>query len=192
MSLDINSKDFVAYLKGGSEEAFTELYNHYNLHLCSYAYRILNDNGEARETVHLTFCKFWDNRKSIDINESLNSYLYKSVYNNCISLLRKKKQYAKYVELGLGDLHFNRIVQNPHAELKMIDSENRKIILSAINELPEKCREIFIKCKIDGLTYPKVAEDLNISVKTVETQMSIALRRLRKKLDWLLILLILP
>ncbi len=192
MSLDINSKDFVAYLKGGSEEAFTTLYNHYNLHLCSYAYRILNDNGEARETVHLTFCKFWDNRKGIDINESLNSYLYKSVYNNCISLLRKKKQYAKYVELGLGDLHFNRIVQNPHAELKMIDSENRKIILSAINELPEKCREIFIKCKINGLTYPKVAEDLNISVKTVETQMSIALRRLRKKLDWLLILLILP
>ncbi len=65
---------------------------------------------------------------------------------------------------------------------------NRKIILSAINELPEKCKEIFIKCKINGLTYPKVADDLKISVKTVEAQMSIALRRLRKKLDWLLIL----
>lgn len=77
MSLDINSKDFVASLKGGSETAFTELHNHYNLSLCSYAYRILNDNNEARETVHITFCKIWDNRKSIDITESLNSYLYK-------------------------------------------------------------------------------------------------------------------
>ncbi len=125
MALDIKSKDFAASLKGGSEEAFTLLYNHYNLSLCSYAYRILNDNNEAKEIVHITFCKIWDNKKSIEINESLNAYLYKSVYNNCISLLRKQKQYAKYVELGLGDLHFNRIVQNPHAEMKMIDSENR-------------------------------------------------------------------
>lgn len=190
MSLDINSKDFVASLKGGSEEVFTLLYNHYNLSLCSYAYRILNDNNDAKETVHITFCKIWDNRKSLEINESLNAYLYKSVYNNCISLLRKQKQYAKYVELGLGDLHFNRIVQNPHAELKLIDSENRKIILSAINELPQRCREIFIKCKVRGLTYPEVADDLSISVKTVESQMSIALMRLRKKLDWLLILIL--
>ena len=144
MSFDIKSKDFVASLKDGNEEAFTLLFNHYNLPLCSYAYRILNDNNEAQEIVHISFCKFWDNRKTIDINESLNAYLYKSVYNNCISLLRKQKQYAKYVDLGLGDLHYNRIVQNPHEELRLIDSENRKIILSAINELPDRCREIFI------------------------------------------------
>jgi len=182
---NINSKDFLASLKSGSEESFTQLFNQFNLDLCSYAYRILNDNNDAKEIVHITFCKIWDNRKSIEINESLKSYLYKSVYNNSISLLRKKKQYAKYV-----DLYFNRIVQNPHAELKLIDSESRKIIISAINELPDRCKEIFIKCKINGQTYHNVADELKISVKTVESQMSIALKRLRKNLDWLLILIL--
>jgi RNA polymerase sigma-70 factor (ECF subfamily) len=166
------------------------LFNQYNTALCSYAYRILNDSNEAEEIVHVTFCKIWDNRKSIEISESLNAYLYKSVYNNSLTQLRKRRQYAKYVDNGLVDLYFNRIVQNPHAEMKLIDSESRKIILAAINELPERCRDVFIKCKIDGLTYPKAAEKLGISVKTVEAQMSIALKRLRKNLDWLLILIL--
>lgn len=184
-----DSVDFVNALKNGSEDAFTNLFNLYNVGLCSYAYRILNDDDEAREVVHSTFCKIWDNRKQLDINESLKSYLYKSVYNNSISLLRKKNQYKKYVDQGLGDLYFNRIVQNPHAELKLIDSETRKIISSAIDELPERCRAIFIKCKIHGLSYKDVAEEMDISIKTVEAQMSIALKRLRKRLDWLLVLL---
>ncbi len=187
---DIKSKEFVALLKSGSEDAFTVLFNEFNPGLCSYAYRILNDNYESREVVHSTFCKIWDNRKSIEITESLKAYLYRSVYNNCISLLRKKRQYSKYVELGLGDLYFNRIVQNPHAELKLFDSETRKIIAEAIINLPERCREIFIKCKINGMTYSDVAEDLGISIKTVEAQMSIALKKLRKELDWVLILLL--
>jgi RNA polymerase sigma-70 factor (ECF subfamily) len=192
MLMNVDSKDFIASLRSGSEEAFTILHNHYNLSLCSYAYRILGDNNEAKEVVHLTFCKIWDNRKKIEITESLKSYLYKSVYNNCISLLRKNKQYNKYVQLGFGDLYFTRIVQNPFVELKLIDSESRKIILSAINELPDRRRDIFIKCKLKGMTYSQVAETLNISVKTVETQMSFALKNLRKKLDWLLIFLMLP
>lgn len=190
MVVDTSSKEFLNLLKSGSEAAFNQLFNQYNLSLCSYAFRILNNNNDAREIVLTTFCNIWEKRKSIEINESLKSYLYKSVYNNCITVLRQRKQYYKYIELGLGDLYFDRIIQNPHAELRIIDSETRKIILSAINELPKRCREIFIKCKIEGLSYFDVASNLNISVKTVETQMSIALRRLRTSLDWLLILMI--
>ncbi len=177
-------------LKSGSEQAFTQLYNQYNPGLCSYAYRILGDNDQAKEVVHLTFCHIWDIRKKLEVTESIKSYLYKSVYNNCITRLRKNRQYKKYVELGFGDLFFIRIVQNPFTELKLIDSESRKIILDAIKELPQRRRDIFVKCKIKGMTYPQVAEELNISVKTVETQMTTALKTLRKKLDWLLILML--
>ena len=189
MSNDINSKSFFELLQRGDEASFTLLFNTYNLPLCSYAYRIVNNYDVAGEIVHTTFCKFWDNRKKIVITDSLKSYLYRSVYNNCISYLREQKQYKKYVDLGLTDLFFNRIVQDPHAELKLIDSENRKIILDAINQLPDKCKEIFIKCKIEGKSYPKVAEELSISIKTVENQMSSALKKLRQKLDWLLLML---
>lgn len=187
---NIDIDDFTASLIKGSEESFTMLFNHYNLKLCSYAFRILNNNEEAREVVHATFCKIWDRRQSITIKESLESYLYKSVYNNCISHIRKKKHYNIYVELMLEDVYFNRIIQNPHAELKLIDSEYRKYISSAISELPKRCREIFIQCKVQGKTYPEVAESLNISVKTVEVQMTTALKKLRNKLDWLLIMII--
>lgn len=188
--MDTGSKEFLEALKKGNEQAFTLLFNQFNLSLCSYAYRIVNNDSDAKEVVHNTFCRIWDNRKSIEINESLKAYLYRSVYNNCITLLRQRKQYAKFADQGLADLYFERIIQNPHAELRIIDSQTKKIILAAIDDLPKRCREIFIKCKIDGLSYPETAEDLNISVKTVEAQMSIALKRLRKSLDWLLLMLI--
>lgn len=187
---DFNSKEFAVSLRNGSETAFTLLHKRYFLPLTSYAYRILNSENDAKEVVHTTFCKFWDNREKIEIEDSLKAYLYRSVYNNSITLLRSKKQYSKYVELGLADMYFSRIVQNPHAELKLIDSENRRIILKEINNLPAKSREVFIKCKIDGKTYNQVAQDMNISIKTVEAQMSSALKKLRKSLDWLLILII--
>ena len=187
---DFNSKEFAISLRNGSETAFTLLHKRYFMPLTSYAYRILNNENEAKEVVHTTFCKFWDNREKIEIEDSLKAYLYRSVYNNSVSILRKKRQYSKYVELDLADMYFSRIVQNPHAELKLIDSENRRIFLREINNLPTKSREVFIKCKIDGMTYPEVAKELNISVKTVEAQMSSALKKLRKNLDWLLILII--
>jgi len=182
--------DLFESLRNGDETAFTLLYNKYNPGLCSYAYRILGDNDEAKEIVHLFFCHLWDTHKTLDINTSLKSYLYKSVYNRCISLLRKKRQYQKYFKLGLGDLLFSRIIQDPFTELKLIDSESRKVILEALKELPPRRREIFVKCKIKGMTYAQVADNLNISTKTVEAQMTQALKTLRLKLDWLLILLI--
>lgn len=187
---DNNVNDLAISLRNGDVNAFTLLHKEFFLPLASYANRILNSESEAKEVVHTTFCKIWDNRHKIEIEDSVKAYLYKSVYNNCITQLRRKKQYQNYVELGLADLYFGRIVQNPHAELKLIDSENRSIIIREISNLPEKTRNVFVKCKIDGLSYPEVAKELNISVKTVEAQMSAALKKLRKNLDWLLILII--
>lgn len=188
--ININSNEFISSLKKGDESTFTSLFKELNVPLCSYAYRILNDMDEARDVVQAVFYKIWDQRGEIEITESLKSYLYKSVYNNCINSLRKSKRFNKFQELGLGDVYFNRIVQSPHAELAMIDSETRKVIVGAINELPNRCRQVFVKCKIEGESYNSVAKELNISVKTVESQMSIALKRLRLKLDWLMILLL--
>ncbi len=109
--ININKEDFVSALKRGDEEAFTVLFKELNLPLSSYAYRILNDMDQSREVVQSTFFKIWDNRAVIDVNESLKSYMYKAVYNNCISVLRKSKRYEQFAELGLGDLYFNRILQ---------------------------------------------------------------------------------
>lgn len=182
--------EFLHSLRNGDEEAYAFLFTKYYSHLYSYACRIMNNAGEAEECVQATFCHLWDVRKRIEICESVKSYLYRSVYNTCISTLRKRKSLAKFEETGLLDLYFSRVVQDPQAEMKLIDSETRREIIQTINQLPQRCREVFIKCKIDGMSYSEVAIDLNISVNTVENQMSVAFKRLREKLNWLLLIYI--
>lgn len=178
----LNSDELLNALKVGREDAFSFLFVKYYSNLFSYACRILNDTEDAKECVQLTFCHFWDIRKGLVINDSFKSYLYRAVYNNCITILRHKKFLAKYEVKGLLDFYFSCIVQDPQAEMRFTDSETKQVILNSIESLPKKCREIFVKCKIKGQSYADVANDLEISVKTVESQMTIAFKKLREKL----------
>lgn len=184
----LQSGELLVFLKKGDEEAFTFLFTKYYEPLFCYASRIMNSAGEAEECVQSTFCHLWDIRKRLEIRDSIKSYLYRSVYNTCITALRKRQALAKYETSGELDLFFSRIVQNPHAEMQLIESETRREVLRTINELPQKCREVFVKCKMEGLSYAETAARLNISVNTVESQMSIAYKKLREKLNWLLLM----
>jgi len=183
-----NSEILKEALRCGAREAFIYIFNNYHGSLYSYALRILNDENEAEECVQSTFFHIWDIRERLEIKESIRSYLYKSVYNNSITAIRKRRVIDKYEEKGLTDLYFSRVVQSPEAEIRLIDSETRKEIINSINSLPLKCREIFVKCKIGGLTYSEVASQLDISVNTVENQMAIALKKLRDRLKYLIFL----
>lgn len=175
-------------LKRGDEGAYAFLFSKYYPPLFSYACRIVNDHSEAEDCVQITFLNIWNTRNRIDIKDSVKSYLYRSVYNTCISLLRKKKVLARYEESGELDLYFSRIIQSPNAEMRLIDSEVRTAIINTLNLLPQRCREIFIKCKIEGSSCSDVAKDMNLSVSTVENQMYIAYKKLREKLNWLLLI----
>jgi RNA polymerase sigma-70 factor (ECF subfamily) len=181
-----NSDALKEAIKSGAHDAFVYIFNSHYDNLYSYALRILNNENDAGECVQSTFCHIWDIREKLDIKESLRSYLYKSVYNNSISIIRKNRALDKYEEKGLADLYFSRVIQSPDAEIRLTDSETRKEIIESINSLPERCREIFIKCKIGGLSYSEAAISMDISVNTVENQMSIALKKLREKLKYLI------
>lgn len=183
-----NRDDLLQALREGREDAFSFIFIKYYSNLFSYARRILNDDSEAQECVQATFCHIWDIRDRLVIRDSIKSYLYRSIYNRCITVIRQKKLLAKYEDVGLLDLYFSTIIQDSQAEMRLIDSETRQVILQTIDSLPKKCKEIFVKCKIEGQSYADVANSLNISVKTVESQMAIALKRLREKLNWLLMI----
>ncbi|OFY39479.1 MAG: hypothetical protein A2X18_05140 [Bacteroidetes bacterium GWF2_40_14] len=178
----LSSEELLNALNAGREDAFSFLFVKYYSNLFSYAYRILNDVEDAKECVQLTFCHLWDIRKGLVINDSIKSYLYRAVYNNSITILRHKKFLAKYEVKGLLDFYFTSIVQDPQAEMRINTSETKQVILDSIESLPKKCREIFVKCKIKGQSSAAVAQDLEISVKTVENQMTIAYKKLREKL----------
>lgn len=177
-----SNKNLLDALREGKEEAFEYIFLKYYTNLYSYAFRILNNESDAKECVQNTFCHIWDIRKSLNINDSVKSYLYRSVYNGSIDIIRKKKVLEKYEEKGFLDIYLYGIVQNPEAEIKLLGSETRKAVQSSINSLPKRCREIFIRCRVMGYTHAEIASSLNISVKTVENQMTIALTKLREKL----------
>jgi len=182
-----SNKNLLDALKEGKEEAFEYLFLKYYTNLYSYAFRILNNESDAKECVQSTFCHIWDVRKSLNIHVSVKSYLYRSVYNSSISIIRKKRVLEKYEEMGLLDLYLYGVVQNPEAEIRLLESETRKAIQNSINSLPQRCREIFVRCRVMGYTHVEIASSLNISVKTVENQMTIALTKLREKLKFFIL-----
>jgi RNA polymerase sigma-70 factor (ECF subfamily) len=163
-------------IRKGDEAAFSRLFDGYYSALCFFAAKYLNDIDLSRSLVQQVFVDLWVKREKIDVTSSVKSYLYRSVKNRCIDHLRKEKNTTGISESveNINKMPFRDLVEE--AELK--DRLN-----TAINQLPEKCREIFLLCRFEGLKYAEIAQKLNISVKTVEMQMGIALKKLRKSLS---------
>lgn len=177
-------------LRKGNEKAFEYVFQENYALLLNYASRIIYDPETARDLVQEVFCHLWDKHTELQITVSLRAYLFKLVYTACIDSIRHKKVEARFADKTLQDFYFNEIIQTPEAELELLNSDFRKLILKATEKLPEKCRRIFLMCKMEGKSYNETATKLHISIKTVESQMTIAFARLRKELEWLLLLII--
>lgn len=187
--MDYNSEQLIVRLQEGKEEAFAYVFRVYYSPLLNYAGRILKDAELANDVVQETFCRFYENRQKLNVAISLKSYLYKSVYNACLDVIKHKKVEAAYLNRELLDFYFSKVIQTPEAELALQNEELREAVQEAIRKLPERCREIFVLSKVEGLSNKQIAEQLNISIKTVEAQMTTAFTRLRKELGWLVCLI---
>lgn len=183
---DMNQETLIKLLWAGEEKAFIYLFERYYDGLFNYAGRIVRETELAHDLVQDTFCKIYEKRQELDIHLSIQSYLYKSVYNSCLNAIKHRKVVHDYVDQELLDFYFAEIVQMPEAELVLFGEDIKNALWEAVNKLPERCREVFILSKIEELSNKEIAEKLNISVKTVEVQMTKALSRLRKDLEWLL------
>lgn len=141
------------------------------LPLGMYALRIVDDAQSAEDLVEDAFMKAWqaiEDGKEID---DFKAYMYRSVRNGCISFIRSRKE-----TVGLDNI--------PEADEEAVDtSERDAMIWKAIDELPEKCREVFLLSKRDGLSNDEIAERMGVSVKTVKNQMTKAFSRLRDALS---------
>ena len=104
-----------------------------------------------------------------------------------IKHLTKLGVYCEVPFLLSENVYLDEIIQLPEAELRLLNQETGDAIQQAIERLPERCREVFCLSKLEGLSNKEIAERLGISVKTVENQMTTALKRLRKDLEWLLL-----
>lgn len=160
----------------GNEEAFTEAFDCYYPCLCYFADKFIHDTDEARSLVQQVFVDLWVKRHKIIIEQSLKAYLFRTVRNFALDYLKHKTVETKYLkELPPEQAVFD------HSLIEEAELNTR--INSAIEELPEKCREIFFLCRFEELSYKEISGKLGISVKTVEMQMGIAMKKLRPKLS---------
>ena len=159
------------------EEAFKTIFERYYSSLCCFAVQYLKDDSSAEEIVQDVFLKIWEKRNSIRIETSVKNYLFRSVRNTCLNLIQHEKIKNQHV-----DDTQKRFKQEIDPDKYYLEIDLVKKIEESIDSLPEKRREIFRLCKEDGLKYKEIADRLNISVKTVEAQMGLALKTLREKL----------
>jgi RNA polymerase sigma-70 factor (ECF subfamily) len=165
------------------EAAFEELFRSYFPRLLLFAEAVLKNRESAEEAVEDVFLKLWENRKVLPAVNNLNYYLLVAVKHRALDYLEKQKKHA-IISLDDVEAEFGDIFVNP--ENTLISTENIRIIQTIINDLPSRCRLIFRLVKEDGLKYREAADLLNISVKTVETQMSLALSKIGAALETLL------
>lgn len=176
-------------IKFGDEQALELLFRKFNVRLCAFANKFLNDTEEAQEVVQEMFIKIWEGRDEIDPEESLKSYIFKIVQNLSLNKLRRKKVESRYVEI-YKQVYLEHKEFSAHESLLAKELEGH--ISQSIGKLPGECRKIFELSRFEGLKYREIADTLNISIKTVEAQMSKALRYLRIELrDYLTLFLLL-
>ena len=174
-------RELLTLLRRGEISAFVDIYTAYYDALLNYADRLLNDMEAARDVVQQVYYKMWENRDTLNISLSVKAYLFKSVYHGSLNTLAHQKNIQKYEREQLTDFYFSTVIQSPEAEEALWKSDIEQAIQEAIAILPEKCREVFVLSKIEGLKNREIAEKLNISEKTVERHMSIALSKLREE-----------
>jgi len=146
--------------------------------LCFFAFQYTKDYDTAREITQEAFINLWEKRESIDLSKQVKTYLSTAVRNKCLNWLRDNKKFNKEI-LDIEELLSNKSYIQPD---RLVEAEIRDIIKKAIEDLPEKCREIFVLNRQDNMKYQEIAIQLDISVKTVESQMSKALQHMREQL----------
>lgn len=168
---------------------FEKIFREHFPGLVNYASRILRNDSLAEEVVQNVFVSLWQKREALSISVSSVSYIYKCVYNACLNTRVHQEMVERYRGALSLDLYFNYIVQTPQAELDLHSREIEKAVIAACEKLPEKTRRIFIMSRLQGLKNAEIAQKTGISIKTVENHINIASRKLRKELEWLLVMI---
>jgi len=184
---DSNStNDLVEKIKAGNQTAFEILFKTYSQKLIYFSRRYVFDKQTAENIVQDVFLKIWQNKENLDAAKNIQSYLFTAVKNESLKILRhlsvEKQQQENVSRLS---------VVEPTPDETIDKKELREELSNAINDLPEKCREIFTMSRFDQLKYSEIADILEISIKTVETQMGRALKKLREQLAHLISIILL-
>ncbi|MCL3780935.1 RNA polymerase sigma-70 factor [Prolixibacteraceae bacterium JC049] len=148
--------------------------------LHQFATTFITSEAVAEEIVMDQFVKLWEQRSNLDKINNIETYLFVSVRNSCLNALKKNSRYNFDM---LDEVHVELIDYKPSAENSMIQEEMVVALNKAVAQLPSKCKIIFKLIREEGLNRNEVAEILDISVKTVDNQVAIAVRKIAEHLN---------
>ena len=161
-----------------TETVFRELFEKEYNSLCRYAMTYMQDSHQAEDVVQDTFIKIWEQKRELVSSPQIRFYLVTAVKNNCITALRKQNTRAEVYTGTAPDTEPEPFITS-RQHYEQLDAQKKKIA-DALNLLPPKCKEVFLLVKMQGMSYKQAADNLDISVKTVENQMGKAMKTLKE------------
>lgn len=163
-------------LRGNPAEAIDQLFREHYRFLCLAVYRIIPDRDTAEDLVQDVFVELWRKHRQLTVQQSMRAYLKRSAVNKALNYIRDRK-------IHLVDTPLNPIpALQPPVVQQLAAEELQQYIDAAIDRLPERCRLVFVLSRFEDMSYKEISDKLGISVKTVENQVSKALRLLRDQL----------
>jgi RNA polymerase sigma-70 factor, ECF subfamily len=179
--VDLQSEESFRDTVKFNEASLEKLFNEEYVNLCSYfEYKFRFSHEEAKDAVHTGFVKLWESRELLASCSSVKMYLFKIIRNICLDLLKHRnvrEKHKKHIIDATPPVSIDSPLENLNAKQLIHDIED------SLSNMPDQMRAVFKLSRYEGLKYTEIAAELNISIKTVETQMSRALERLRKNLS---------
>ncbi len=163
-------------IQAGDKSALKALFELHYPGICQTIHRYVADRALVEDLAQEVFVRFWEKRQQITITVSIQAYLRRMAVNEALAWLRRHKHWEEELtpETSAG--------LDPSAEEHFMHGELQRSIVEAIDTLPPKCRTVFQLSRFEELTYQEIADQMGISIKTVENQMGKALRILRERL----------
>ena len=161
----------------GDQKALKDLLQLYHNYLVVVGLRYLSDKQRVEDVIHDVFADLWNKQKEIQITCGVKSFLRGAVVNKCLAIIRKESR------ITLVEEHDYSLSDTRASADQILDRDNLQSAIDLIvQNLPEKCREVFRLSRVEGLSHKEISEQLGISKKTIENHMTKALKTLRSEL----------
>lgn len=174
----IRDTEIIRRIRNGDTGQFESLFRSSYVSLVRYAKTLIKDHDTAEEIVQDLFFKLWQDREKLNIESSLNGYLFRSVHNRCLHHI----EHARVVERHAEEVSYRQTESQESPSDILNYKELQEKVARILEKLPDRCGKIFTMSRFEGLKYTEIAEKLSVSIKTVEANMGRALKEFRKEL----------
>jgi RNA polymerase sigma-70 factor (ECF subfamily) len=174
----LRDTDITWRIRNGDIGQFESLFRSSYVSLVRYAKTLIKDHDTAEEIVQDLFFRLWQDKEKLNIESSLNGYLFRSVHNRCLHYIEHNRVIERHAE----EMSYSQSESQDNPSDILNYKELQEKIARILERLPERCGRIFTMSRFEGLKYSEIADKLSVSIKTVEANMGRALKEFRKEL----------